>query len=87
MELDDKLSLNNNGTTAYQDLGTTCSPSGSSTGTWSISSDNKVSITDNSGSATDISVADITSYDCSTLVLTGSDPSSPSEQFRLTLKK
>src|SRR5450432_2236238 len=43
-QLDDKLFLNTNGTSIYQDLGTSCSPSGSSTGTWGISSDGKMTI-------------------------------------------
>ena len=85
-QLDDKLSLNLNGTTTYVDLGVVCSPSGNSNGNWSISSTGKMTIDDNGGTA-DISTADITSYDCSTLVLTGFDSSSPGDQFRLTLKK
>lgn len=83
---DDKLTLNANGTSAYKDLGVVCSPSGDDSGTWSIDANGKMTIHDNSGS-NDISHADITSYDCHTLVLTGTDASSPTEQVRLTLKK
>lgn len=86
-DLDNKILLNADGTTVTQDVGVVCTPSSNSTGTWSISSAGKISINDNNGGPTDISTADITSYDCSTLVLTGADPSAPSNQFRLTLKK
>lgn len=86
-ELDDKIVLNANGTSAYQDAGVACSPSGNSAGTWSISAAGKMTIDDGSGSASDISSADITSFDCSTLVLTGTDPSTPGFQLRLTIKK
>lgn len=86
-ELDDKISLKTDGTTTTQDAGTVCSPPGNSTGTWSVMSNNKITINDNNGGPTDISTADITSFDCSTLVLTGSDPTAPADQFRLTLKK
>ena len=85
-EIDDKLTLKSDGTTIYQDLGTVCSPSGNATGTWSISSTGKMTIQDNGGSG-DIDTADITSFDCSTLVLTGSNSSSPGDQVRLTIKK
>ncbi len=84
---DDRLSLNSNGTTNYQDLGVKCSPPGDGTGTWSISSAGKMTITDNSGGVSDISVADITSYDCTFLVLTETDPSAPGVELRVTFKK
>ena len=86
-DLDNKILLNGDGTTLTQDVGVVCNPSSNSTGTWSISSAGKMTINDNNGGPTDISTADITSYDCSTLVLTGADPGAPSDQFRLTLKK
>jgi lipocalin-like protein len=85
-EIDDKINLKADGTTLYQDLGTACSPSGNSSGTWSISSSGKMSIHDNGGSG-DIDTADITSFDCSTLVLTGSNSGSPGDQVRLTIKR
>ncbi|CAN5127618.1 hypothetical protein BH11BAC5_BH11BAC5_54760 [soil metagenome] len=85
-EKDDRLTLNANGTSAYQDLGTVCSPSGDDSGTWSIDANGRMTIKDNGGND-DISSADITSFDCHTLVLTGTDISSPAEQVRLTLKK
>lgn len=85
-QLDDKLSLQQDGVSVYHDLGTVCSPPGTNTGSWSISSSGKMTINSN-GTAEDISTADITSFDCSTLVLTGSDPRSPGDQFRLTMKK
>lgn len=85
-KLDDRISLNTNGTTVYADLGTVCSPSGNSTGTWSIDASGRMTIDDGGGSV-DISTADITSFDCTTLVLTGTDPGAPGESFRLTMKK
>jgi hypothetical protein len=86
-EKDDKLILNANGVTDYQDVGSVCSPSGSDTGTWNINSSGKMTIDDNGSGSTDIQSADITSFDCSTLVLTGTDPSVPGVEFRLTIKK
>jgi len=84
-ELDDKLVLNANGTSSYLDQGTACSPAGNETGTWSVSSTGKMTI--NNGSSVELTDADITSFDCSTLVLTGFESSSPGDQFRLTIKK
>lgn len=87
-DLDDKISLNADGTTVIQDLGIVCTPPEDSRGTWSISSSGQIIIDDNSNSGPlDISTADITSFDCSTLVLTGSDPGIPGDQFRITMKK
>ena len=60
-EKDDKLVLNANGTTSYEDLGVVCSPSGNDTGTWSIDNNGKITISDN-GSSTDVSSADITLF-------------------------
>ncbi|MEO6720613.1 MAG: lipocalin family protein [Ferruginibacter sp.] len=85
-EKDDKLTLKADGTTLYQDLGIVCSPSGNASGTWSISSNGKMTIHDNGGSG-DIDTAEITSFDCTTLVLTGSDSNSPGDQVRLTIKR
>ena len=85
-ERDDKVTLNANLTYAYQDLGTSCTPSGKSMGTWRISADGKFTINDN-GSAENITNADITSFDCSTLVLTGDVSAGTGTRFRLTLKK
>ncbi len=86
-ELDDKLSLNKNGTTIYQDLGTVCSPPRNSTGTWGISPSGKITINDNNGGTADITAADITSFDCTNLILTITNPNTPSDQYRVTLKK
>lgn len=85
-ELDDKLILNPNGTSVRQFLGKGCMPPLVGSGNWSISSDNKMTINDH-GSASDILDADITSFDCSTLVLTGTEPMASSAKYRLTLKK
>lgn len=85
-EKDDKLTLNANGTTAYMDQGTVCSPAGDDSGTWSIDANGKMTIDDNGGNS-DVSKATITSFDCTTLVLTAEDSSTPGEQGRITLKK
>ncbi|MEJ7681311.1 MAG: hypothetical protein WKG06_26370 [Segetibacter sp.] len=85
--LDDKISLNKDGSTVTQDLGTVCSPPDNSRGSWSISPSGQITINDPNPGPIDISTADITSFDCSTLVLTASDPNSPGTQFRLTMKK
>src|SRR5215210_1788918 len=65
-DLDDKISLNADGTTVFQDLGIVCTPPENSRGTWSISSSRQITIDDNNNSGPlDISTADITSFDCS----------------------
>lgn len=87
-EKDDKLILNSNGTSTYQDLGLACDPPENSSGTWSIDGSGKMTIDDGGGSGSaDISTATINSFDCTTLVLTGTDDSFPGGEFRLTIKK
>ena len=84
-QLDDKIVLNANGTTNYQDLGVVCTPSGSENGNWSIAGDGKMTI--NAGT-TDVANAEIVSFDCATLViLTNRVVSGISVKFRLTIKK
>ena len=84
-QLDDKLVLNANGTSNYQDAGTACSPNGSAAGNWSIGSDGKISA--NLGIA-DVANATIVSFDCKTLVLLGDRViSGLSVKFRVTLIK
>ena len=85
-ERDDKVILNANGNYTYQDLGISCAPSGNGSGTWGISADGKFTIND-TGSVVDISNADITSFDCSTLVITGDIATGTGTRFRITLKK
>lgn len=85
-QTDDKLILNANGTSTYQDLGVACDPPENSSGTWNIDASGKMTIDDGGGTA-DISTADITSFDCTTLVLTGTDVSLPGIAYRLTIKK
>ena len=63
-ELDDIRSLNADNTFAYQDLGTVCNPSGSLTGTWSLSGNN-LSIVDNG----DTSVIAVSSFNCNSFVV------------------
>jgi len=83
---DDKLILNANGTLSYSDTGTKCDPDGSDTGTWSVSSGGKMTIS-GTGS-TDVSDADISSFDCTTLVLAGTQSVlGTTIQFRITVKK
>ncbi len=85
-ERDDQVTLNENGTSSYSDLGTVCSPSGNDSGTWSLSSSGRMTIS-TGGGILELSDAEITSFDCQTLVLTGFDSSSPGDQFRLTIRK
>lgn len=63
---DDKFELKTDGTVAYSDAGTACDPNGSVSGTWSLSSAGKVSV---SAGSIDVSDADIVSFNCTTLVL------------------
>ena len=65
-EKDDLLVLNDNGIMNYQDAGTVCSPSGSYSGSWSLTG-NSITIDGDPGT--------VSSFDCSTLVLTQADPS------------
>ncbi len=60
-EKDDIEVLNENGSYTHQDAGTSCTPSGTYSGTWSLSG-NTLTI--------DGEVSTITSFDCSTLVFT-----------------
>lgn len=83
-QLDDKITLNANGTTLYKDLGTVCDPSGDEAGTWSIPSAGKIIISDGT---IDVSEADITSFDYSTLIITGTESGGSGIQFRFTMKK
>ncbi len=84
-QIDDKLVLNANGTSLYQDAGTACSPNGSAAGNWSIGGDGKISA--NLGIA-DVANATIVSFDCKTLVLLGDRMvSGLSVKFRVTLIK
>jgi Lipocalin-like domain len=83
---DDKLTLNSNGTSTYQDLGIACSPSGNGSGTWSIDASGKMTI-DGGGGPARVSQADINSFDCTALVVTGTTSSAPGFDFRVTLKK
>ncbi len=62
-QLDDKATLNADGTAIYTDAGTKCSPEGSTNGTWSIASDGKINI--NAGTI-DLQNAELVSYDCTT---------------------
>lgn len=85
-ERDDRVTLNANGTSAYADLGTVCSPAGDETGTWSVSSSGRMTI-NSGGGILDLDDAEISSFDCTTLVLTGFEAGSPGSQFRLTIRK
>lgn len=78
---DDQLILGSNGTVTYKDAGTVCDSPGDDSGSWEIDSDGKITV--NAGSI-DASTADISSFDCSSLVITGSDSGI---DYRLTLRK
>lgn len=63
---DDRFELKTDGTVAYSDAGTVCDPNGSVSGTWSLSSAGKVSV---SAGSIDVSDAEVVSFDCTTLIL------------------
>ena len=63
-----KYLFNANGTTLYKDLRTLYNLLNDETGTWAISSAGKIIINDGT---IDVSEADLSCYDCSTLVITG----------------
>ena len=63
-EIDDVYTLNANNTFAYMDQGTVCDPSGSYTGTWSLSGNNLFVI--DSG---DTTALPISSFSCNNFVV------------------
>lgn len=75
-QLDDITTLNANNTFAYQDQGTVCDPSGSYTGTWSLSGNNLTVIADG-----DTSTATVSSFDCNNFVVSSIELGST---FRVT---
>lgn len=81
-EKDDHILLNADGTVEYKDDGTVCDASGDDSGTWTIDSNGKITIS----SVGDVYAesADITSFDCTTLVLSGTESGI---QYRVTFKK
>jgi hypothetical protein len=84
-QLDDKLMLNANGVAGFVDEGTICTPNGSRNGTWSITTDGKISI---AGGSISVTSADIESFDCNTLVLLANQTIAGFPvQIRLTIKK
>jgi hypothetical protein len=78
----DKLILLSDGTTQYNDVGTSCGEQ-KVTGSWSISVDSKITI-DAGLPFGYVGAADITTFDCTTLVIT---TTSNGEILRITLKK
>jgi hypothetical protein len=85
-QIDDKVELNASGVANFNDLGTVCTPPGNKTGSWSIAANGKMTIS--GGGSTDLSNADIVSFDCNTLVLLGTQSYAGSIiQLRLTIKK
>ena len=82
---DDRLILNANGTCSYHDLGGECSLSlDDNAGTWSLPSNGKIIFTFPTN-ALNFSNADITSFDCTTFVLTVTGATGI--KSHLTLKK
>ncbi len=63
-ELDDITTYNANNTFAYQDQGTVCDPSGSYTGTWSLSGSNLLQIENG-----DTTLMPISSFSCNNFVV------------------
>ena len=81
-EKDDHIVLNQNGTLQYQDDGITCDPNGEDSGTWNIDSNGKITM---SGAGDFYAqTADVTSFDCTNLVITGTESGI---QYRVTFKK
>jgi hypothetical protein len=72
---DDIYVLNANGTANYNDAGVSCSPSGSTTGTWSLNG---------SDITIDGDTFAITSYNCATLVGTASNVQTTGDKVTFT---
>jgi hypothetical protein len=78
-ENDDLVTLSANGTYEYKDLGLTCSPDGSNSGTWSVSGNTIIS--------DGIVGGTIQSFDCRKLVVYSTDMIIPGDRITLTIEK
>ena len=74
-EKDNQVVLNANGTASFVDAGVKCAPAGDFTSTWSV---NGSTIT------IDGDAANIQSFNCSTLVVTGTGVFTANDQLKLT---
>jgi len=81
-QTDDHVVLNANGTAAYQDLGTACTPPNDGTGTWTLSGN--VISAPTLGPPPGLN-GTISSFDCTNLVVL--DTTSGGDIYRVTLKK
>ena len=77
-EKDDIVVLNSNGSANYSDVGTTCTPSGSYTSTWS-SNGNNITMDGTSGI--------INLFDCKKLVVTTTGAIIPGDVFTVTYER
>jgi hypothetical protein len=77
-EKDNLYILKSDGTFEYNDAGIVCDPSDSYTGTWSLN-----------GNMLDIDGdnADITSFDCHSLIITSTDVMTPGDKIKITFEK
>jgi hypothetical protein len=78
-EKDDVLTLNANGIYDYQDAGTSCTPSGTETGNWSVTNGEVISDGILNGT--------IRSYDCKTLVFYLDNTIETGDRFIFTMVK
>lgn len=74
-EKDDTYTLDANGSFSFNDAGTKCSPPNDYTGNWSLSG-NTIVIDGDSGN--------VDSFNCTTLVVSGSDVISVGDKFTIT---
>ncbi len=77
-EKDDVISFSSNGNYTVTDAGIVCTPSGSDSGTWSLSG-NAMNI--------DGDLTTIESFDCKTLVLANNDVNVTGDKLKITLTK
>jgi hypothetical protein len=75
---DDIYVLNTNGTVNYNDVGTVCSPSGTTTGTWALSGSQ---LTIDGQSFT------VTSYTCTTITGTAANVNTPGDELTSTFTR
>jgi hypothetical protein len=78
-EADDLVVLSANGTYEYKDLGATCSPNGTNSGTWSVVGNTIISDGIVSGT--------IQGFDCRKLVVYSNDMIIPGDRITLTIEK
>ena len=78
-QLDDVTAFNGNHTYTYTDAGTTCSPSGDDSGTWSVSGSSSIIV--------DGDTAPVDNFSCSSFTISDTAVNTSGDKLSLTFKK